>query len=368
MKSNAYVILSCAISVGDFYKYQTILKIAFFVGAAVPMKNHSQIKHPSSVFKSLGVLAGIFLSIGWCVNSPSISAQLQRVPEDASGTLVMVTRTSTAVIVSVDSEVHALGPNSQDGGGSSDGNRKLILVGEKGACAIEGYLGMHGYPESDVSGYLRIWVRDHPTMGPYEGIDGLLQTAATAWNVSHPGGKRLDGDITYLTCGDIVGTQPFIVRGWTSDLAPGYEKVAGNDVLYVGGILNNDKFRAIFENPLLIEEVIPGGTQSTIPKYREASAEVKSDAAAMRSYKMSLAVVNSGVSSLSDSFWNLTTIQALFSSVYKAIEQNFSGAVGPPNNVRIVTPCGPPLSTTVETNPWPTCPSTKANAGSPPSR
>jgi hypothetical protein len=79
-----------------------------------------------------------FLFLGWFISCSPLSAHSQNVSDDESGTLVMVARTNTAVIVSVDSAVHALGPNSLEIPGMADGGRKLISVGKNGACAIDG--------------------------------------------------------------------------------------------------------------------------------------------------------------------------------------------------------------------------------------
>src|SRR5271156_5311940 len=75
---------------------------------------------------------------------------------DESGTLVMVARTADAVILSVDSAI-----TRREGVRVTyltDGDRKLIKVGEKSACAIEKFLG-ENKDDLDVTGALRKWVQ-----------------------------------------------------------------------------------------------------------------------------------------------------------------------------------------------------------------
>jgi hypothetical protein len=121
--------------------------------------------------------------------------------------------------------------------------------------------------------------------------------------------------------------------------------------MYVSGTLSYQKLRAIFENPPSIAKLV---SKNELPKYLQASTEVSSDARAVHSYKMYRIVRLSGISSLTESAWNLASIHALFSAVYKAFEKHFD-VVAPPNNVRIITPCGR-LVATIEDNARPSCP------------
>jgi hypothetical protein len=135
---------------------------------------------------------------------------------DESGTLVMVARTTNAVIVSVDSKVT---PNDSTASSTAipatpvSGDRKLVNVGERSACAIDGNLGANE-GDKDVSASLRLWIAKNPNTEAQEAIDALLDAAVGAWDRNHftldqiakqgDGGRKIGSRIAKITCGEFV--------------------------------------------------------------------------------------------------------------------------------------------------------------------
>ena len=240
----------------------------------------------------------LFLTL-WFVG-PVISAQTTVVSEDESGTLVMVARTRLAVVVSVDSEIRRKGENPGVSGWD-DGERKLVDVGETGACALEGYMGQHN-EQVGVADYLRTWVRQHPTEDPVEGFEGLLNAAARGWNeVPHIEFLVNTVSPTYLICGDIVGGHPVIVRGQTYQLrdgSAGYKRlpVPPGDILYVGGVISTGLFRRLFENPFDIKTTGPESS-SARDAYLKIGRDMRSNISAMNAFNIYTNVERSGVDS-----------------------------------------------------------------------
>jgi hypothetical protein len=296
---------------------------------------------------------------------------------DESGTLVMVGRTADVVIVSVDSKI-----NHTPEKGKPDiptkliaGERKLVDVGQKSACAINGFLG--GNPtDLDVATALRAWVRVHPKVEAHIALKDLLSVAGDAWNkagytIKHrPDLQSHQGDqITQLICGDIVDGRPVIVRGATfvnnqfkatirSPLPP-----EGGDILYVAGeIPSTDDLARRMMN-------CPKSYNNLAPHYREflnqVGADMRNDPKTVEAFQVwqsadgqtTNCLIKNPVTQIQmSSSWKQSSVKTLFASVYRAVEKNTSD-VAKPNNVRIITSCKR-FNTTVEGE-WPSCPPVK---------
>lgn len=307
------------------------------------------------------IYISFFWFLGWFVICRSISAQVQNIPADESGTLVMVARTRAAIIISADSEVHSSDGVSYFPTLRSEGRRKLVNVGKTGACAIDGWLGDE-VANIDVAISLRNWVKSHPTAGPVEAINDLLRVAAGTWDREGylPGQitRKIGKDITTLTCGDIVSGQPVIVKGQTylrNDYSAEYKKLDLDPgaVLYVDGVIQTSELRT-----LILGVVASDNSQALI----QINEDLRFDTQAVNAFKISKDVEMVGPqSSEYDNAWTPKTVRQLFNPVFETVERNMSENVGPPNNVRIITSCGR-MITTVEADPWPTCPAATMKA------
>ncbi len=313
------------------------------------------LKARSSIYMSF------FLFLGWFVVCRSISAQAQNIPADESGTLVMVARTRSAIIISADSEVHSSDGVSYVPTLRSEGRRKLVNVGKTGACAIDGWLGDEE-ANIDVASSLRNWIKSHPTESPVEAIGDLLQAAAGTWDHEHylPGqnARKIGDPISAITCGDIVDGKPVIVKGQTyvEDDYSAESKTLDIDprtVLYVDGVISSSELPK-----LILGTLGPNNLQPFI----QINKELQSDILAVNAFKISRDVEMVGPqSSEYDNVWTPKTVRQLFNPVFEAVERNMRESVGPPNNVRIITSCGRVI-TTVEADPWPTCPAATMKA------
>jgi hypothetical protein len=292
---------------------------------------------------------------------------------DESGTLVMVARTADAVILSVDSTItHREGRQVTF---YTDGDRKLVNVGEKSACAVEKGIGK-STDDLDVSAALRRWVQAHPKMEAHEGIGGLLEEAAKVWDRNLLNGTRsnlsVGSVITRLVCGDIVDGHPVIIRGSTIAESDGHEgQVAegrvdepfGGDLLYVEGVIDTNVFDLIFTAPPMarIKEWQTGKPFDTYPISEDLTGN-KSAVAAFKLFQFAAVQSMIGHKPAADgnqlpyvpSSWSQSDVKDLLIPVFSAVESHIED-VGTPNNVRIITPCGR-FETTVEAETWPTCP------------
>src|ERR1700730_14432553 len=177
---------------------------------------------------------------------PAVSHLLwSQTESDESETLVMVARTSDSAILAVDSKMTASDGVQLDGP-SLDAKRKIVNIGERSSCAVEGYVGPK---DADVADALREWSASHPKVGAAEGLSGLLSVAANMWDQHHytidqirKKGRDKGSPITTLTCVDFVDGHPVIVRGQTGvtpDLSAGAKTldIELGDLLYFGGVM-----------------------------------------------------------------------------------------------------------------------------------
>jgi hypothetical protein len=284
---------------------------------------------------------------------------------DESGTLVMVARTSNAVIVSVDSKVtphDSTAPLPALPATPIDGDRKLVNVGENSACALDGFLGANE-GDKDVSASMRLWIAANPKTEAREAIDALLDAAAGEWDRRHftlaqiqNQSRKIDSSITKITCGEFVDGNPIIVVGETyvkADVM--WEQVAGKKifpeeemtVLYMGGAYQTARhFTTLIEEPTF-------RPQSNNPKIIDGDKAVRED---IRGNKTAMASLFKWYTA--PLTWTQTDVKNLFVPTFASVEKHFSEEVGCPNNVRILTACGR-RETTVESD-WPTCPSSSS--------
>ena len=286
-------------------------------------------------------------------------------PSDESGTLVMIARTSSEIIISVDSKITHLnfqGPQAPSFK-EIDGDRKLFNVGMNGACAIDGYLGDSA---QDVSAYIREWLKKNPSVGVQEGLESLLKAAATTWNDHHydqspaflPDKRQVGDHVTFLTCGDWVDGHPTIFRGTTyvaPDATAAWKLLPpeSGDIFYISGLK--------FSHPKDFDRFLLYGFAE--PEFEEPRAELKKDQNFMEADKERFIADNriayallKDPSTYVPSTWEESSAKRLFVAVFAVFEKKpFDDDVAPPNNVRLIGACGR-LETTLEREIWPACP------------
>jgi hypothetical protein len=315
---------------------------------------------------------------------------------DESGTLIMASRTSDAVVVSADSKISHNGRENYPTN-PTDGQRKLVDVGDKSGCAIAGFLGQNT-PNLDVASALRSWVENHPHVEAKEALNGLLEAAAKAWDrESYPLAelahqhRRVGSSITKLLCGSFIDGAPYIVRGETlvklkeddpSSQVADQRTLSplGADLLYIEGEIDTKNLVYIIQNPSQLLARFP----ELLNRHPELSdfifdvnRDINSNADAMEAFEkwqvpdnfvkdagknmeLNNGPMTNQVPSLS---WNQSDIKTLFAALYSTVE-HYSSEVGSPNNLRVIHPCGR-LSGTVDASEWPTCPQQSPQAAQP---
>jgi hypothetical protein len=313
---------------------------------------------------------GVPLICLWLLAFGSQSVRSQTGSEE-SGTVVIVAKTNSVVVVSVDSRTTEM----IAGGGTvprDQPDRKIVNVGKTGACAIDGHLGteerFEKHPGTDISQLMHTWVLDHPEIAPREAIGPLLQLAVDAWEAEKEYKiyvvPRIIGEpITVLTCGDYEANKPIIVRGHTEEASMDVPVVkiddpVGGDLLYV-----TMGFR---DSPL---EDSPNLFVWTATNIRQVDPRRSSAARLIRKIDedekaQSAFYAWQGANSKNDGAgWTQDQIKILFTRIFYltetegALGPNFSSAgIGPPNNARVITQCGR-RTTTVDGDDWPVvCP------------
>lgn len=146
------------------------------------------------------------MGIAFILLSASTFAQ-----SDESGTLVMVARTPDGIVLAVDSAITVHGIPT------TNGRRKLIDVGQYGACAIEGWSGNQESGD-DLSEKVRSWLRANPGVSGMDAIKGIQNIAVASWNSEGykigqlPLNRTVGVDITNILCGDMLSTGPAILE------------------------------------------------------------------------------------------------------------------------------------------------------------
>jgi hypothetical protein len=288
---------------------------------------------------------------------------------DESGTLVMVARTASAIIVSVDSKITPLDSTAKSlepRVTPVDGDRKLVDVGEHSSCALDGFLGANEAGH-DVSALMRSWVAAHPKAEAQEAINALLDAAAGPWDLRHYTlaeiavqikHRKVGDPITTITCGEFVDGKPIIVVGETRVKANGLwdqvaEKTSPQEektVLYMGGIYDVESFFHLIDERSFRPE--------SDPKFNDGDRDVREDVRANTT--ATAALVKWFTAPSAPSAWTQTDVKDLFVPTFASVEKHFSDWVGTPNNIRILTACGR-LEATVEGD-WPTCPASSSPA------
>ena len=306
----------------------------------------------------------------WFLACSAVFSQVPAALNNESGTLALAARTSLEVTIAVDSRITGIDPSGTIPTPPIDGSRKLVDIGTTGACALVGFLGTNSQ-NGDVAGALRNWAREHPGVGPREGIDGLLQAAAEIWNgnLAEPieKGERLPlgrepGDlITTLLCGDFANGRPSIIRGRTY-VAPDRKaswkilEPIGGDVFLVSGVFGDDAlFVEILVNPqaatnldalpgeLAVGDVIRAKKLAMDPINRwiayakqvgpHATTAPQSQKP-VQTFPPTSKDNSPKTDQVSVSPWSLSDAKDVFGVLFASVESQFPNEVSPPNNLR----------------------------------
>jgi hypothetical protein len=302
-------------------------------------------------------------------------AQIPRVDYDESGTLVMVGKTSDAVILVADSKI-----TPSDGthlmGEIIDPDRKIADIGKRSSCAVVGYVGPK---DRDVANALRAWSAAHPTIDAFEGFRDLLAVAKSAWDehhytpldISRHDGRRIGSEITFLICADFVGGHPTIVSGRTvvdDDLTARTEVLPSfsGDILYMSGVFDTTpKFLTLIDSPDLF---LTGNPYAE--KFQAVRQDIVTDTTTMSklndwrnaddAIRIQRAATPLTPTPYVASSWSESSTKYFFSSVFTTVERNFPDHVDKPNNVRLIRSCGR-FETLLDAESWPLCPPSKTS-------
>jgi hypothetical protein len=287
---------------------------------------------------------------------------------DESGTLVMAARTTSGVVIAIDSAI-TYENQSHIQSVSIDGDRKLIDIGRSGACAIEGFTGnVRG--GNDIAQEARIWLRANPKASGFEALTGILNVAVKSWDSEHyirsflgtfPGDRFVGADITHIMCGEIFDDGPGIIEANTTVAADGSAKPSR-----LLRIVGSFECLGYCDWPTLVGLIQNTDSPATAtldfqkvyPKVRE---DILSDPLAVKSLQAFIVeqkrttkiYQNSGGKPVfPQSKLTQAQVKTLFTTFFESVERNTDG-VAPPNNVRLITKCGRFSSTVGGT--WRTC-------------
>jgi hypothetical protein len=316
----------------------------------------------------LACLAIVFISFS------AAKAQIVDEKSDESGTLVLVARTKTSVVVSVDSKI------TQSSEVSSylrqkrpiNPRRKLIDVGDRSACALSGNLGIEN-EESDVSISLRNWVFKHPHIEANKGLSGLLSAAAEAWNRRKfkpsdplPNRRKPGYPITNVFCGGFANGKIFIVRGRTVvdiNSSARFEDIPpyAGDLLYLEGVLATGVFLPIVVDP----KRHPNTTPQDLKLHQDVIQDIRSNVGANNalsawyenSFQAEICRRQQGseyAPNCPPPRWLISQVKDLFTALFESVERRVPIEVASPNNARVIEACGR-FPTTVEAKHWDFC-------------
>lgn len=288
---------------------------------------------------------------------------------DESGTLVMVARTTSGIVVAVDSAITTQDPITGHKTVIKGQRRKLVDFGKYGACTIDAFTG---YAEDGniIADEARSWLKANPTAKGFEALNGILMVAGTSWNREHyspgymgtyPGNRRVGDLISHIVCGDLIGDDFMIIEGDTTVAADGTASIGRGF-----GIGASFEFGGFFEYPMLLGlinniDAPPTSTAELVRIYPIIRADILSDPSVVSALQ---AFINDqkritdirektvGQPVMPRPALIQSQVQTLFAAAYKSVEQN-TQFVASPNNVRLLSKCGR-IATTVE-QPWPTC-------------
>jgi hypothetical protein len=282
---------------------------------------------------------------------------------DESGTLVMAARTPDGVVLAVDSAV------TNNGVPTVNGHRKLVDVGQSGACAIAGFVGNeeHG---NDISQTVRSWLKANPDVSGMAAISGILKIATKSWDSEHyslghlPDNRQPGDDITGIICADQLPDGPAILEAHTNVATNGsaqsYEpfKVFGS--FECNGFCTYDTIVGLIKNPNPPQPATSKiESRETYPKIRK---DILSNPLAYKAVQAFIAEQKRTDELRREtggrpSFPFISTldqaqVKILFVAYFKSVER-YTKHVAPPNVVRLIRACGR-FNSTVE-GPWPTC-------------
>jgi hypothetical protein len=263
------------------------------------------------------------------------------------------------VVISIDSAI------DESGTISIDGSRKLIDVGTRSACAIEGFSG-NAFTGNNLGRDIRDWVRAHPGVNAAQAISSILRVAANSWNKEHyhefPQGRKVGDLITTIVCGDEYSDGLGILIAATKIAPDGKAVVVPVErilsPMYVGGAFpTTDIFLG-----LILKRQIPPDLSSHFRKtYEAVYKDIRGDTSAMDALNATLTAENEMHNESETSFIKpfyppsplaQANLKTLFAAVYKSVEAN-TNTVARPNQVRLITKCGR-FATSVEAT-WRTC-------------
>jgi hypothetical protein len=320
-------------------------------------------------------LSSVFFFLAFGVSNIG-NAQASSKQGDESGTLILIARTKSAVIISVDSKITQSSAISLDKLQKMPINpaRKLVDVGDKSACVLDGNLGIEG-EESDVAPALRSWVVNHPHVEADKALDNLSAIVVEAWNKrGFRVGDKLPLDrkpgslITRLVCAGFADRKFFIVEGHTevnADISARWiSSPPSFESFYLSGVLHTDS---------LYSFVMDRGSSSLrfTPEVSEfyttlvdAVSQNDSAIAAFDDWKKDKTQTNICLlqnagkitlqSQCSQLNWTELEVKNLFTTIFKSVEEQKSDIVACPNNARVIRSCGR-LPTLVETISWESC-------------
>jgi hypothetical protein len=288
---------------------------------------------------------------------------------DESGTLVMVARTTSGIVVTVDSAITTRDPITHLPTVITDPTRKLVDFGEFGACTVDAFTG-DAERGNIIADEARRWLRANPTARGFEALNGILVIAATSWNSEHypmsylgtyPANRRVGDTISHIVCGDLFGDNFMIIEADTTVAADGTASIGRGF-----GIGASFEFGGSFDYPTLLglidnKEAPPTATEEFRRIYPAVRQDILSDPSvvdALRAFideqkrTTDIREKTVGQPVMPKPALTQSQVQTLFAAAYKSVEQ-YTIFVGAPNNVRLLTKCGR-FATTVEA-PWPVC-------------
>jgi hypothetical protein len=308
----------------------------------------------------IAVILLIFLS----VRSTRTNAQ-----SDESGTLVMVARTTTGIVVSVDSAITTKDPVTLQTSVVRDPSRKLIDFAQYGACTIDAFTGesAHG---NILANQAREWLKANPAAKGFEALNGILVVAATSWNSEHyvpsflgvyPGDRRVGDLVSHIVCGDLIGNDFMIIQGDTTLAADGTASISravGIGASFeLGGFFDYQMLLGLSDN----KDAGPGAKSDLARAYPAVRQEMLSDPKVVQALKSFINEQKRTTDFMQQHRANpvmpppaleQSQVQTLFAAAYKSVEEN-TRFVSAPNNVRLLSKCGR-VSTTVEEK-WTIC-------------
>lgn len=269
---------------------------------------------------------------------------LSQAASDESGTEIIIGRTREMVLVSVDSKISGTGEHEK----LIDGEKKLVAIGKRSACAIEGYIG-YSQEKLAVATSIREWVGLHPDVEIPTAMDGILTAAALTWDAqkktgtSLPGGRHVNNVITTVYCATFDKNDAIIAVGETI-VAPDSSASIDSHGRPITALFSAS---GVVYGPDIDSEIAATPEINRDSQQSESFAsEIKSDQLAARD----LQALRSAHGNPAQ--WTVVNLKSLTADIFRIVETKDSLEVAPPNNAYIIDNCGR-AKTLVEAE-WPT--------------